>query len=144
MSSIADNYKEIMNICQKLSTEYGGNAFDFSDGTTLDEISVWENNNDILIPKSYKEWLILTESCKVLFDVLNLFPLSKIIVGHKDFPDELVVIGTLFGSGDAVCFSKLTGEIVRYNTLDDVPEKRRFNDFNFFLEKVIIKHLKRC
>lgn len=144
MGSIADNYKEIINLCQKLSAEYGSNASDFSDGTTPDEISVWENNNDILIPKSYKEWLILTESCKVLFDVLNLFPLEKIIVGHKDFPYELVVIGTLFGSCDAVCFSKLTGEIVRYNAFDDVPEKRRFNDFNLFLEKVIINYLKRC
>ncbi|MBQ8296995.1 MAG: SMI1/KNR4 family protein [Ruminococcus sp.] len=144
MSSIADSYKEIISLCQKLSAEYGNNASDFSDGTTPDAITAWENSNDILIPESYKEWLILTESCKVLFDVLNLFPLKKIIVGHKDFPDELVVIGSVFGSGDSVCFSKSTGEIIRYNAFADAPEKKRFDDFNSFLEKVVLKHLKRC
>lgn len=144
MDNIANDYNEITSLCQKLSAEYGSNASYFFDGATLEAIDAWENKNGISIPKSYKEWLTLTESCRILFDVLNLFPLDKIILVNKDFPDDFVVIGSVFGTGDSVCFSKSTGEIIRYNSFADVPEKRRFDDFNSFIEKVVIKHLKRC
>lgn len=143
-SNTTSNFTEIVSLCEKLSGEYGSNASKFAEGVSADAIITWEKSNGINIPESYKKWLTLSGSCQILFDVLNLFKLEDIIVNHKNFPDELVVVGSVFGFGDSLCFSKLTGEFVRYNAFDNVSEKKRFDDFDTFLETTIIKYLRKC
>ena len=144
INTLSECFNEIVELCKKLSGEYGNNASWFSDAITEGEITVWEENNKINIPKSYKEWLMLAGSCQILFDVLKLYSLDNIITIHNNFPDDLVIIGNVFGSGDSLCFSKTTGKFVRYNPFEDISEKRRFDDFEAFLRKVILPYLKKC
>lgn len=114
-NSITEEIKEIIALCEELEAEYGKDASWFSEPVSETEIAKWECENKIIIPESYKEWLMFSGDSQILNNTARFFGL-KIIGTYGDYvPNDYVVIGELVGDGELLCFSKTTNKIVRYN-----------------------------
>ncbi len=114
-NSLAEDIKEIVALCEELAPEYGEDASWFSEPASEDEIIKWERENKISIPESYKEWLVFSNGSYIVNGTAHFLSL-KMFDAHNDYiPDDYVVIGELIGDGELLCFSKITGKIIRYN-----------------------------
>lgn len=113
-NSLTEEIKEIVGLCQKLEPKYGANAFSFAPPASEEEISDWENKHGISIPENYKDWLRFSNGSVIERDFVRFNSLQYFCVDSKVVPDDLVIIGTLVGDGEILCFSKKTGEIIRY------------------------------
>lgn len=134
-NSLTKEITEVLSWCKKLEPEYGINSFNFEPPASEDSIVEWEARNGIDFPESYKDWLRFSNGYDIIFERLS--SIKDIIVGNKDFPADLVIIG--FTHDDSLCFSKSTHEIVRYGR----KETRRYKDFKAFLNETLIRSLKK-
>lgn len=113
-NSLTEEIKEIVSLCQQLEPKCGANAFSFAPPATEEELSDWENINSISIPEDYKDWLRFSNGSVIKFDLARFSALQYFSVDSNIVPDDLVIIGTLIGDGEILCFSKKTGKIIRY------------------------------
>lgn len=115
-------------------SEYGEKASFFSQGASEEEMTQWEENNEIRIPESYKEWLRFSADCQIRQNLAGFyFPRFSEIV-----PSELVIIGWLIGDGELLCFSKENGNFIRWFEGKVSDEFENFGD----MLKEIIRMLK--
>ena len=131
-NSLTAEITEIVGLCRKLENDY---EFNFAPPVTESKISKWEQNHDICLPEQVMEWLGFTNGCTIAYD--RIFPLERFIVGHEQLPNDLVIIGVTHD--ESMCFSRNSGEIVRYS----LRETRRYNDFRDFLNSTLIRSLKK-
>lgn len=114
-SSLADEIKEIVDLCNELAFEYGDNASSFSAAASDDEIIRWENQNKITIPESYKDWLRFSNGSQIINGTATFFGIEMIGFCNEHLPEDYVSIGELIGDGEVLCFSKSTNKFIRYN-----------------------------
>ncbi len=113
-NSLTEEIKEIVRLSEQNVREYGANAFSFEPPASEEELAAWENEHGISIPETYKDWLRFSNGSRIQMDLANFLGVQRIVVNSDIVPDNLVIIGTLVGDGELLCFSKQTGEIVRY------------------------------
>ena len=109
-NSLKDKIEKLIELCEKYYDEESGEVYRFEDAVSEEEMTKWEEENGAKIPESYKEWLRFTGDCVIRTH-------SAWFWGPKDFnsvgvPEDYVVIGSLIGDGEIVCFSKSTGKII--------------------------------
>lgn len=114
-NSLTEEITEIVSLCEELESEYGEDASWFSPPTSEEEIVNWENENNVSIPESYKEWLRFSDEATILNTLAHFYGPQKFRTNFNDMPDDLVEIGNLLGDGQRLCFSKSTGNIIRYD-----------------------------
>lgn len=114
-NSLTEEIKEIVCLCEQLAPEYGEDASWFSPAASEEEINEWEKDNKLTIPESYKEWLRFSGEARILNTLARFYGPQKFRINLKDIPDNLVEIGDLLGDGQRLCFSKSTGNIIRYD-----------------------------
>lgn len=85
----------------------------FNPPAAEEEILNWERTNGITIPESYKEWLRFSDGSEIFGHTAELLGVKRIVVKGEFLPEDLVIIGHLVGDGELLCFSKMTGKIVR-------------------------------
>jgi len=112
-NSLYDEIKEILYWSKYYFPEYGKRAIWFQPAATEEELTEWEQSNNITIPSSYKDWLRFSCSSQIL-DCHAGFNSPKDFEVHNAYLPDLVIIGWIIGDGEILCFSKSTGEIVRY------------------------------
>jgi hypothetical protein len=109
-NSLKKEIEEIVKLCEKAIPEYGEKASFFNEGASEEEMKQWEENNEIRIPESYKEWLRFSLDCQIRQNLAGFyFPRFSEIV-----PSDLVIIGWLIGDGELLCFSKENGNFIRW------------------------------
>lgn len=114
-NSLEKEIRTILDIYEKYKDELGN--FKFAEPATEQEISDWEKTSGITLPESYKDWLRFSNGSTIDMCTAEFFCLDRIAEYSKYetcLPDEYVWIGDMFGDGEALLFSRLTGKIVRY------------------------------
>jgi len=111
-NSLKAEIEEILKLCKESEAEYGEDASYFNEPLAEQEMTEWEEANGVKIPESYKEWLRFTGKCRIVSNTACFWGPSEF---HSDYvPEDLVVIGEMIGDGEVVCFSKESGEFVRF------------------------------
>ncbi len=110
----------------------------FKEGATIEEIFSWENDN-ISLPKKYKEWLQLSDGGELYLPAgVQLYGVSHmpiIDIKEDDRPDESYVMIGALASGDPILYKKGSEEIFIYNHEDGVIEDDEvYDDFELFLK----------
>ena len=101
VNSYKKEIEEIVKLCEKAIPEYGEKASFFNAGAS-EEMKQWEENNQIRIPESYKEWLRFCADCQIRQNLAGFyFPRFSEIV-----PSDLVIIGWLIGGWRITLFFK--------------------------------------
>ena len=87
-NSFKKEIEEIVKLCEEAIPEYGEKASFFNEGASEEEMKQWEENNEIRIPESYKEWLRFSVDCQIRQNLAGFyFPRFSGIV-----PSDLVII----------------------------------------------------
>ncbi len=128
--NITDKAKKIIEMCDLLEDIDDSN---FEPPASESEIKEWEQTYHISIPESYKEWLLFSKNCQILGSLASFFMPDLNHYYNKFLLNEYLVIGTLGGDGEKLCFSKLNGKIVRVNHGEIIE----LEDFNNVLDWVI-------
>lgn len=129
-NEIKELYEKIYKYCEENEEEYGSAYFE--EGASEKEIEQWETKTGIHIPDTYREWLKLTKNCDIpdIYGMLG-FPGTDLPPG---LPDDYVIIGTIVGDGELICFSKSDGHFITFfegRVADSFPDfsevlKQRF------------------
>lgn len=124
---------EIEEIKKLVEALHERRKFEFSPPASMVEISEWEKTNGFSIPSSFVNWLLFSNGSILRGTVAELYGLNQIIVESDYFPKDYVVIGSLGGDGEVICFSKSTGKIFS----DDHGDIYNYDDFKEVLEEII-------
>jgi len=136
MSNIPYSHNELTELIEKIrditaTDEY---AMEFSPGVTNDEISQFEQENNLTFPDQVKEWLIFADGCCLFNTTVQLYgiahkPYMEMI--SKGISEDYIQIG-VFSFGEPICISRNSQKIVQYGeTLIE------YADFKAFLETVV-------
>lgn len=126
---------ELKNILEKINVQ---GKMRFLEGTTKEQISDFENENGIVLPMQYKEWLEYSDGGEFFLPAgVQLYGVAHkpvIDVNDNNRPnEEYVVIGAL-ASGDPVLCKKEGEQIAIYNhEASRVEEDEIYQDFCAFL-----------
>ena len=131
-NSLKEEIEELLRLCEKAKEEYGENSSIFAQGIEENEMTEWEEKNGITIPESYKEWLRFSAMCQIRQMLASFNPPSEF---HSEYvPEDLIVIGTIIGDGEVICFSKTSGDFVRFY---NGRENGREDNFKNVLKEII-------
>lgn len=131
-NSLKAEIEEILKLCKESEEEYGEDSSYFKEPVSEQEMTDWEEANGVKIPESYKEWLRFTGKCRIASNMATFW-------GPKEFhskyvPEDLIVIGEMVGDGELVCFSKESGELIRFF---EGENNGTYKDFGGILNDVI-------
>ena len=129
-NSLTSNIEQIKELALALHEK---RKFVFNTPASLSEIKEWEKKNDLVLPESYIDWLIFSNGSVLRGTVAEIYELNKIDAKSEYFPDDYVIIGSLTGDGELICFSKKTREIFA----DDHGDITNYDSFNELLEDII-------
>ncbi len=128
---LKEEIKKILKLRDEAEAE---NNYSYSFAPPIDEekMTSWEKETGITIPESYKEWLRFSGESTINGTTASFFSPEKF---HSDYvPDDLVVIGSVIGDGEDVCFSKETGHFIRFF---EGKRRRECEDFKGVLNDII-------
>lgn len=114
-NNLTEIIKEVISVCDELSSEYGEDASWFLPPASENEIIEWESERKVKIPESYKEWLLFSNGSQILNNTAQFYGLKQIGIYDEYIHEDYIVMGELIGDGELLCFSKTTGKIIRYN-----------------------------
>ncbi len=129
-NSLKNEIEEILELCIQLQDN---NISMFNEPVKEEVLLEWEKMNNIRIPESYKEWLRFSNGSIINGNTATFYDVYKFVVNNSMIGEELVVIGTLVGDGQFLCFSKSTGEFVWY----DHGDEERYWEFNEILNIIM-------
>ena len=110
-NSLTSEIKTILNLAEELQ---GKRYFEFSPPASADEISKWENQNNITIPQSYRDWLTFSNGSVIHGSLAEFYGINKIKLGTKGMPEDSVIIGAATGDGERLYFSGKTGDFFTF------------------------------
>ena len=133
MQIIKEKFEEIKSLCKESIDEYGEKNTYFREGASENEIVSWEKETGVKIPETYREWLKLTRECMIQDNVASFFFPS--IEQPSFLPEGYIMIGTVVGDGEVVCFCKNSGNFISYfeGKIND-----KYDDFSDVLSEIII------
>ena len=129
-NSLTKEIKEIVRLSQELEDDY---MFDYKHPISEEEITVWENENNIRIPKTVKDWLRFSNGSIIRNYLMHIYSLSEFDLSHKDMSEDLIVIGEVIGDGEFIAFSKNTGKLI----WEDHGSFEEYSNLNGVLEEII-------
>ena len=137
-NSLTKHINKLISICQKLcQTDYveDDDAFIFNPPANISDIELWEENNKVKIPSSYKDWLLFSNGTKLCNSIVELYSLENFIVNNDlkpyNVPDEFIVIGESVVE-EVYGFSVETGKFMIFGEYEDMEA----TDFSEILEWV--------
>ena len=130
-NSLKKEIEELLHWCN-VAEEKNEKSSSFDVPVSEKELVEWEEKNGVKIPETFKEWLRFSRKCNIANGVANFWGPDEF---NSDYvPDDLVVIGEMIGDGERVCFSKITGNFIRFFENDDMEE---YDDFGSLLNKIM-------
>lgn len=126
MCEIMDKIDKIQELCRELE---GVDRSFFSEPIKEEDINKWEEDNDVIIPKQYKEWLMFSGKCDILGTVASFYMPRK----SETIPEGFYVIGDLMGDGEKLCISDDGHRIVSFNH----GEEEEYSMFSDVLDMII-------
>ncbi len=130
-NSLTEEIKEIVKNCNQRDSYSKNRATVFNPPATYVEINAYEKKNSILLPQSYKDWLMFSNGSRILFNLMTINSLE--LISNEIVSNDLIVIGTLIGDGELLCFSKNTGKIIWF----DDGRTEEYDDLKPILLRII-------
>ena len=129
-NSLTKEITEIIRLSRELENDY---SFEYERPVSDEEIITWENEHNIVIPNSVKDWLRFSNGSKIRNSLMEVYSLSKFDLNRKGMPENLIIIGKVIGDGEFIAFKKTSGHIIwaDHGSFDE------FNDFKGVLEEII-------
>lgn len=125
--------KEIEELAELAIALQEKRRFKFNMPATDTEIAEWEKNSKITLPTSYADWLMFSNGSILRGNVAEIYGLDRIEYDIEYLPDDYVVIGSLTGDGEIICFSKERGTIFT----DEHGDITLYDDFRELIEIII-------
>ena len=126
-NSITKELKKLTRLCEKKAKDYGVDSSWFKPAKFEKDIQKWEKDNNIILPDTYKEWLLFSEESLIRNNVARFYKLDDLKFNElKDEPD-LIVIGEIYGDGELICLSKVENVFYIFDH-GDLEEKKDFRD----------------
>ncbi|MDE6761171.1 MAG: SMI1/KNR4 family protein [Lachnospiraceae bacterium] len=103
-SSMQERFKIISDYCNQLE-DAGYDTYKIFPPISRDEIENWEKENQVILPKGYKKWLLLSDG----FDRIGnnvLYPLEGICKYPDKEYEEYYIIGSYIGDGSLLLTDK--------------------------------------
>lgn len=128
--------EELKNIIEGISKK--GDML-FLNPTTEEKINSFETNNNIVLPKQFKDYLLISDGGELFLPAgIQFYGISHkpiIDVNDTDRPsDKYVVIGAL-SNGDPILFEKGTERIMIYNhDCGVIEDDEQYDDLYSFLK----------
>ena len=135
-NSLTEEITQIVELSKELEDE--GYYFKYYPPVTEEALSSWENEHNIKIPESLKDWLRFSDYADICSELAIINGVEDFKIDCELVPDEMVIIGEVIGDGEFIGFSKETGEIMR----EDHGEITRLKSFDIFLKDTVIRMLK--
>lgn len=132
-NSLTKKIKELVDLCQKNESDYGEGASWFKEPTPNEIITKWENEHNILIPETYKEWLSFTNEAQIRNTLAHFYGPDKFITNNTGLSEDLIIIADLSGDGEQLCFSKKDRNFI----WTDHGKSESIFDFGDVLDEVI-------
>jgi len=132
------SFDEIKNLVDDLKTQ---GEMCFFPASKEENISTFEENNNITLPTKLKEWLLFSDGGELYLPAgVQLYGVSNkpiIDVNDNDRPnDDYIVIGTL-STGDPILCERNCERISIYNReAGKIEDDESFNDFFDFLSNL--------
>ncbi|MBR5513054.1 MAG: SMI1/KNR4 family protein [Ruminococcus sp.] len=123
-NSLTENLKKLIQLTQQLNDEY---SFYYSPPLSETEIAEIERTNNISLPSSYKEWLMFSNEATICGAIAEFYDIKKIIKSPNFVHGDTVIIGSMIGDGEIICFSKSDG-IIFTNDHEEIYEVDSFDD----------------
>lgn len=127
--------KQLVELIEKISKQ---GKMSFLEKATLDQIESFENQNNVQLPKKFKEWLELSDGGEFFLPAgVQMYGVAHkptIDVNDTDRPnDDYVVIGVL-ASGDPILCERFGEKIAIYNHQNNsIEDDEVYDDFYAFL-----------
>lgn len=109
-NSLREEIKVIIHLCKQME-DMNFSWFTKSAGETA--IASWESVNGVILPSSYRDWLLFSDSTEIFNFAARFFGLKEMVVQAPYIRNDMVLIGYLIGDGELVCFSKTSGKFYR-------------------------------
>ena len=112
--------------------------FEFNRPATPEEIDTLEKELNVSLPAGYKEFLLFSNGAQLcghtaeFIDTTGVTRISK-LKKTPDFPEDYITIARIIGDGEILCFSRKTGEFIRYFE----EEGTAFQDFYDFFRWLV-------
>ncbi len=123
-NSLTENLNKLVRLTQQLNDEY---SFYYSPPLNETEISEIERINNFSLPLSYKEWLMFSNEATICGAVAEFYDIKNVINSPNYVHGDTVIIGSIIGDGEIVCFSKSNG-IIFTNDHGEIYEVDSFDD----------------
>ncbi len=121
---------EIIQLSKLLEKEY---TFKYSFPATKEEIKIWEEQYNITIPESLKNWLLFSNGSDIRQGLMITYSLSGFIINCDNISEDIVIVGEVIGDGEYIGFSKKAGKILWI----DHGKIKEFEKFNSILELIM-------
>lgn len=121
---------EIIQLSKLLEEEY---TFKYSFPATKEEIKMWEEQYNITIPESLKNWLLFSNGSDIRQGLMITYSLSGFIINCDNISEDIVIVGEVIGDGEYIGFSKKTGKVLWI----DHGKIKEFEKFNSVLDLIM-------
>lgn len=120
----------LINLCEERGAAYGYKNTKFGKPVMAEEIAVWEQENGIILPKDYADFLKFANGGQLLNDRERIFGLQEICVEAEFLEPDYMHVGNMIGDGTMICMSKTTGKVY----IEDHGEYDDKGSFTEFLQ----------
>lgn len=137
-NSMQEMYDKMCDYCKQLTdANYDTYKTNFSP-KTLEEIQAWEEENQVTLPKGYKDWLMLSNGTDEIQGT-HLLALEQIC--RCPFPEyeDYYILGSYIGDGSNVVTDK-KGVFYELDHVDGLTEVA----FETFVDRWILETLENC
>lgn len=127
-------FKKILEYCEKIE-EADYDSYKICPPASKEEVDKWEEENQVILPVSYKAWLFLANGFE-MGSTAEIFPLQRI--EKCSFPEfeDYFVVGEYIGDGSMLLIDRV-GNFYEFDHAFGMEEKA----FEKFLDDWVIEHL---
>ncbi len=125
--------EEFVELCEAKAPEYGFDNIVVAQPASTEDITIWEEKNEIRLSESFKNFLIFANGFNFKGSSEYIFGLNQIIVSSDYIEPDYMIIGGIIGDGTTLCLSKITKEAY----IEDHGEYTCYGDFENLLQYVI-------
>ncbi|MDR0920318.1 MAG: SMI1/KNR4 family protein [Oscillospiraceae bacterium] len=111
-NNLTEDIRALVNLCKSLADKH---YFLFNPPAKESEIAEWETKNKIKIPQDYKDWLRFSNGSTFERNLAEFYSINQLEIYNNPDYEDYVIIGSIIGDGETLCFSRDTGKIFRDN-----------------------------
>lgn len=125
-SSISSEIQELTDLCAKKAKEYGEKSSWFKPAMTEASVRKWESENNIVLPDTYREWLLFSEEALIRNNLAHFYRPDDYKYDEISGHSELIIVGEVYSDGEILCLSKVKNTfcVIDHGEIEEVKDFR--------------------